>query len=157
MDLQKDFHKYNLIIGWGVFLIALITYGLSVEPTVSFWDCGEYIATSAKLEVGHPPGAPFFQMVGAFFASFSPSPEMTALFVNFISVFSSAFTILFLYFIIVNFTKKIALSQKETLSNAQVITLYVPWLIPSPIAFGSMLRRQRCMRWRCFSCRLCSG
>lgn len=124
MDLQKDFHKYNLIIGWGVFLIALITYGLSVEPTVSFWDCGEYIATSAKLEVGHPPGAPFFQMVGAFFASFSPSPEMTALFVNFISVFSSAFTILFLYFIIVNFTKKIALSQKETLSNAQVITLY---------------------------------
>ena len=107
MDLQKDFHKYNLITGWGVFLIALLTYGLSVEPTVSFWDCGEYIATSAKLEVGHPPGAPFFQMVGAFFASFSPSPEKTALFVNFISVFSSAFTILFLYFIIVNFTKKI--------------------------------------------------
>ena len=124
MDLQKDFHKYNLITGWGVFLIALLTYGLSVEPTVSFWDCGEYIATSAKLEVGHPPGAPFFQMVGAFFASFSPSPEKTALFVNFISVFSSAFTILFLYFIIVNFTKKIALSSKETLTNAQVIGLY---------------------------------
>ena len=124
MDLQKDFHKYNLITGWGVFLIALLTYGLSVEPTVSFWDCGEYIATSAKLEVGHPPGAPFFQMVGAFFASFSPSPEKTALFVNFISVFSSAFTILFLYFIIVNFTKKIALSSKETLTNSQVIGLY---------------------------------
>ena len=124
MNLQKDFHKYNLIIGWGVFFIALLTYGLSVEPTVSFWDCGEYIATSAKLEVGHPPGAPFFQMVGAFFASFSPSPEKTALFVNFISVFSSAFTILFLYFIIVNFAKKIALSQKETLSNGQVIALY---------------------------------
>ena len=124
MNLQKDFHKYNLIIGWGVFLIALLTYGLSVEPTVSFWDCGEYIATSAKLEVGHPPGAPFFQMVGAFFASFSPSPEMTALFVNFISVFSSAFTILFLYFIIVNLTKKLALAQKETLSNGQVMALY---------------------------------
>ena len=124
MNLQKDFHKYNLIIGWGIFFIALLTYGLSVEPTVSFWDCGEYIATSAKLEVGHPPGAPFFQMVGAFFASFSPSPEKTALFVNFISVFSSAFTILFLYFIIVNFAKKIALAQKESLSNGQVIALY---------------------------------
>ena len=75
MDLQKDFHKYNLITGWGVFLIALLTYGLSVEPTVSFWDCGEYISTSAKLQVGHPPGAPFFQMVGAFFATFAPSSD----------------------------------------------------------------------------------
>ena len=124
MDLQKHFHKYNLFVGWGVFLIALLTYGLSVEPTVSFWDCGEYIATSAKLEVGHPPGAPFFQMVGAFFASFSPSPEMTALFVNFISVFSSAFTILFLYFIIVNFTQKIVLAKGDTLTNGQVIAIY---------------------------------
>ncbi len=123
MNLQKDFHKYNLITGWGVFLIALITYGLSVEPTISFWDCGEYIATSAKLEVGHPPGAPFFQMVGAFIASFSPSPEKTALFVNFISVFSSAFTILFLYFIIVNFTRKIILPKEETLSIGNAIAL----------------------------------
>ena len=63
---DKDFSRYNLIAGWLVFAIALVTYSLTVEPTVSFWDCGEYIATSAKLEVGHPPGAPFFQMMGGF-------------------------------------------------------------------------------------------
>ena len=97
MITQKEFHKYNLIVGWSVFLVALITYILTVEPTVSFWDCGEYISTSAKLQVGHPPGAPFFQMVGAFFATFAPSSDKIALFVNYVSVFSSAFTILFLY------------------------------------------------------------
>ena len=63
MITQKEFHKYNLIVGWSVFLVALITYILTVEPTVSFWDCGEYISTSAKLQVGHPPGAPFFQIL----------------------------------------------------------------------------------------------
>ena len=67
---DKLFKKYNLIVGWAVFAIALLTYSLTVEPTVSFWDCGEYIATSAKLEVGHPPGAPFFQMMGAFIGAF---------------------------------------------------------------------------------------
>lgn len=123
MELQKHFDKYNLITGWSVFFIALLTYISTVEPTVSFWDCGEYIATSAKLEVGHPPGAPFFQMVGAFFASFSPSPEKTAFFVNLISVFSSAFTVLFLYFIIVNLTKKLILSKEATLSQGSAIAL----------------------------------
>lgn len=112
--MPKNFKKYNLIAGWLAFAIALITYGLTVEPTVSFWDSGEYIATSAKLQVGHPPGAPFFQMIGAFFAFFAPSADKIALFVNLVSVVSSAFTILFLYFIITNLTKKIALkNQKE--------------------------------------------
>ena len=64
------FKRWDTILGWAVFAIALLTYGLTVEPTVSFWDCGEYIATSAKLEVGHPPGALFFQMLGAFFSMF---------------------------------------------------------------------------------------
>lgn len=72
---NKTFRKYDIIVGWGTFLIALITYGLTVEPTASFWDCGEYIATSAKLQVGHPPGAPFFQMMGAFFAMFAPEAK----------------------------------------------------------------------------------
>ena len=62
-----NFNKWNTILGWFAFAIALITYSLTVEPTMSFWDCGEYIATAAKLEVGHPPGAPLFQMIGAFF------------------------------------------------------------------------------------------
>jgi hypothetical protein len=92
-----DFKKWNNITGWLAFSIALITYTLTVEPTMSFWDCGEYIATTAKLEVGHPPGAPLFQMLGAFFAMFATSKETVALMVNMMSVFSSAFTILFLF------------------------------------------------------------
>src|SRR5690606_17824605 len=83
--------------GWSVFAIALIVYTLTVEPTMSFWDCGEYIATAAKLEVGHPPGAPLYQMVGAFFAMFATGPDKIALMVNMVSVFSSAFTILFMF------------------------------------------------------------
>ncbi|AWG20384.1 hypothetical protein FFWV33_02000 [Flavobacterium faecale] len=92
-----NFNKWNTIIGWVTFAIALITYSLTVEPTMSFWDCGEYIATSAKLEVGHPPGAPLFQMIGAFFAMFATDAQHIALMVNMTSVFSSAFTILFMF------------------------------------------------------------
>jgi hypothetical protein len=92
-----NFRKWNTITGWLAFAIALLTYSLTVEPTMSFWDCGEYIATAAKLEVGHPPGAPLFQMLGAFFAMFAPNKETVAVMVNMVSVFSSAFTILFLF------------------------------------------------------------
>ena len=93
----KQLIFWNRIVAGTLFSIALLTFGLTVEPTASFWDAGEYIATSAKLQVGHPPGAPFFQMMGAFFALFATSPEKVALMVNLMSVFSSAFTILFLY------------------------------------------------------------
>lgn len=92
-----NFNKWNTITGWFVFAIALITYTLTVEPTMSYWDCGEYIATSAKLQVGHPPGAPLFQMMGAFFAMFAIDNLHVALMVNMLSVFSSAFTILFMF------------------------------------------------------------
>ncbi|NHM05867.1 DUF2723 domain-containing protein [Flavobacterium sp. CYK-4] len=92
-----SFNKWNTILGWSAFAIALVTYTLTVEPTMSFWDCGEYIATAAKLEVGHPPGAPLFQMIGAFFAMFATEAKYVALMVNMMSVFSSAFTILFLF------------------------------------------------------------
>ena len=120
---DNQFKKYNLIVGWAVFAVALITYGLTVEPTVSFWDCGEYIATSAKLEVGHPPGAPLFQMMGAFIAAFAPNSDKIALFVNYMSVLSSAFTVLFLYFIIVNLTKKIALKRADSNEEKTPATL----------------------------------
>ena len=92
-----NFNKWNTIIGWFTFGIALLTYTLTVEPTMSFWDCGEYIATAAKLEVGHPPGAPLYQMIGAFFAMFATDVTKIALMVNMMSVFSSAFTILFMF------------------------------------------------------------
>ncbi|MFL9843133.1 protein O-mannosyl-transferase family [Flavobacterium rhizosphaerae] len=92
-----NYKKWNTILGWTVFAIALIVYIITVEPSLSFWDCGEYIATSAKLEVGHPPGAPLFQMMGAFFAMFANGAENVAYMVNIMSVFSSAFTILFMF------------------------------------------------------------
>ena len=94
---NKPFAFWNKFFGLVVFLIALITYSLTVEPTASFWDAGEYISTAAKLQIGHPPGAPLFQMIGAFFSLFASSTEKIALMVNLMSVFSSAFTILFLF------------------------------------------------------------
>ncbi len=120
--LTIQFKKWDTILGWIVFLIAFITYSLTVEPTASFWDAGEYISTSAKLQVGHPPGAPFFQIMGAFFAMFASEPESVALMVNYMSVFSSAFTILFMFWTITNLTKKIVLKESEiSLSNAIAI------------------------------------
>ena len=92
-----NFTKGNTLTGWFVFCVALVTYYLTVEPTASYWDCSEYIATSAKLQVGHPPGAPLFQMMGAFFSSFASGPERVAFWVNMMSVLASAFTILFLF------------------------------------------------------------
>ena len=103
----RTFQLWNRSFGWGVFSIALLTFGLTVEPTASFWDAGEYISTAAKLQVGHPPGAPLFQMIGAFFALFSTSPEKIALMVNHMSVFSSAFTVLFLFWTLTLLMKKL--------------------------------------------------
>ena len=75
---ETQYRRWNTLLSWAVFLIALITYHLTVEPTASFWDAGEYIATAAKLQVGHPPGAPFFQMAGAVISIFSTDPEHIA-------------------------------------------------------------------------------
>ena len=117
-----NFKKWNTILGWSTFMVALITYSLTVEPTLSFWDCGEYIATSANLEVGHPPGAPLFQMLGAFFAMFALSADKIALMVNYLSVFSSAFTVLFMFWSLTILLKKLIVGEKEpSTSNAVMI------------------------------------
>jgi len=108
---SENFKKWNIILGWIVFAIALITYSLTLEPTVSAWDCGEYISTSVKLEVGHPPGAPLFQMLGAFFAMFTSNVNEIAKMVNFMSALASAFTILCMFWTLTNLTKKLALKR----------------------------------------------
>jgi hypothetical protein len=118
-----NFNKWNTITGWFAFAIALITYTLTVEPTMSFWDCGEYIATAAKLEVGHPPGAPLFQMIGAFFAMFSVDKEHIALMVNMTSVFSSAFTILFMFWSSTMILKKIIGQYSDIDKNNSIAIL----------------------------------
>ncbi|OOV18220.1 DUF2723 domain-containing protein [Flavobacterium sp. LM4] len=120
---QFNFNKWNTIIGWFAFAIALITYTLTVEPTMSFWDCGEYIATAAKLEVGHPPGAPLFQMMGAFFAMFALDNQHIAVMVNMMSVFSSAFTILFMFWSSSMILKKIIARFAEIDQNNSIVIL----------------------------------
>lgn len=119
---EFNFKKWNTIIGWFAFAIALVTYTLTVEPTLSFWDCGEYISTAAKLEVGHPPGAPLFQMIGAFFAMFALDSSQVALMVNMMSVFSSAFTILFMFWSTSMLLKKL-ISQFTTVDKDNSIAI----------------------------------
>lgn len=118
-----NFNKWNTITGWCAFAVALITYTLTVEPTMSFWDCGEYIATSAKLQVGHPPGAPLYQMIGAFFAIFAMDDKHIALMVNMMSVFSSAFTILFMFWSSSMILKKIISQYSEVNKNNAIVIL----------------------------------
>ncbi|MGB5647679.1 MAG: DUF2723 domain-containing protein [Muriicola sp.] len=118
----KNFEKWDSILGWGVFFIALIVYGLTVEPTGSWWDAGEYITTSAKLQVAHPPGAPLLQMLGAFFAMFALEADQVARMVNYMSGVSSAFTILFMFWTITNLTRKLIASAGE-LSNSKAIAV----------------------------------
>ena len=112
-----NFKKWNLTLGWLAFLIAFISYSLTVEPTVSFWDAGEYILTSSKLQVGHPPGAPFFQMMGAFFSIFASEPSQIGLMINMMSTTASAFTILFMFWSIVLLIKQVTKSETEPSKN----------------------------------------
>ncbi len=105
---MTDFKRINNLTGWGVFLVSLITYVLTVEETASFWDCGEFIAIAYKLEVSHPPGAPLFMLIGRLF-SFLSFGDVTrvAFWINMSSVLASAFTILFLYWSIVMLGRKL--------------------------------------------------
>jgi len=120
---SKNFEKWDTILGWSSFFIAFIVYFITVEPTSSFWDAGEYISTSAKLQVGHPPGAPLMQMIGAFFAMFAFGDDMlVARMVNFVSGASSAFTILFMFWTITNLTRKL-IGEKDALTNSKAIAV----------------------------------
>ncbi len=107
---MTNYRKLNNIGGWLVFAISTIVYFLTVEPTASWWDCGEYIATAYKLQVGHPPGAPLFQMIGRFFSLFAfGDVTKVALMINVMSALCSSFTILFLFWTITKLAKKVAL------------------------------------------------
>ncbi len=118
-----SYRKINNLTGWAVFAIATIVYMLTIEPTASWWDCGEYIATAFKLQVGHPPGAPLFQIIGRFFSLFAfGDVTKVALMVNIMSALSSSFTILFLFWTISIFGKKIAL-QKGEMSEGKMFAI----------------------------------
>jgi len=115
------YSKLNNILGWIVFAIASLVYILTMEPTASFWDCGEYIATAYKLQVGHPPGAPLFQMIGRFFSLFAfGDTGNVAKMINLMSAFSSSFTILFLFWTLTLLGKKLALRTGEMTETKQL-------------------------------------
>ena len=115
---MDQYKKLNRIFGWVVFLIASLTYLLTIEPTASWWDCGEYIATAYKLQVGHPPGAPTFQILGRFFSLFAfGDTSHVAMMVNIMSALSSSFTILFLFWSISMLAKKVVANNGEMTSG----------------------------------------
>ena len=119
---MKNFQRLNNIVGWSVFAIALFAYVSTVEPTASFWDCSEFIACSYKLEVPHPPGAPFFLLVGRIASMFAGGDVYkVALMVNMVSVLSSAFTILFLFWTISLLARKVFNKRAEELDLSQTI------------------------------------
>lgn len=120
---MKNFKQLNNIVGWLTFLVAAVTYLLTIEPTASFWDCGEFITTSYKLEVGHPPGAPFFMILGRFFTILGGSPANAAVMINAMSALASAFTILFLFWTITHLGKKLIKPQGEEYTMGQTIAI----------------------------------
>jgi hypothetical protein len=108
---MREFKRLNNIIGWIVFAIASTVYLITTEPTGSLWDCGEYISTAYKLQVGHPPGAPFFQLVGNFFTLFAPNNAYIGQMVNAMSALASGFTILFLFWTITHMARKLFMKE----------------------------------------------
>ncbi|WP_460220059.1 glycosyltransferase family 117 protein [Psychroserpens sp. MEBiC05023] len=126
-----NFKKWNTIMGWLAFTIALITYALTIEPTVSFWDAGEYILTSSKLQVGHPPGAPLFQMLGAFFSMFAIEPAQIGAMLNMMSAVSSAFTILFMFWTITMLLRKLVKKEDKGISNNASVAILGSALVGS--------------------------
>ena len=118
------YNRINNITGWAVFAIALISYLLTMAPTASYWDCGEFIACSNELEVPHPPGAPFFLMLGRVFATFAlGNVENIAFMLNLLSVLSSAFTVLFTVWITTHFGRKILGISGEDASQEQTLLI----------------------------------
>ena len=120
---EIKFYKYNRIFGTIAGLFAFLVFSLTVEPTASYWDCAEYISTSAKLQIGHPPGAPLFQMLGAIFSILAFDVTQIAYAVNMMSVTSSALTIMFLFWSISLIAKEI-LKVKEIVKVSEAIKIF---------------------------------
>lgn len=117
---MNRFEKINNISGWLVFAVATVVYWITVEPTASYWDCGEFISVSYKLEVPHPPGAPFFLLVGRIFSFLAlGDTQQVAYWINIVSVLSSGFTILFLFWTITLFGRKLLGVRHDNIENGQ--------------------------------------
>ena len=121
---MKSYKLVNDITGWVVFLIASATYLLTIEPTASLWDCGEFIASAYKLEIGHPPGNPVFMVMARFFTLFAGSDvSKVSAMVNSMSALASSFTILFLFWTITHLARKILIRNDIDFTPARLIAV----------------------------------
>ncbi len=131
--LSKKYQLINNVGGWFVFAIALITYWLTLEPTASYWDCGEFIIQADKLEVGHPPGNPIFMLTARFFANFASEPGQISLMVNAMSGLLSALTILLLFWTITHLVRRLIVKdgQRKEISLQQMVAIMGSGLVGS--------------------------
>ena len=120
---MRKYKLINNVLGWVVFLIASTVYLMTIEPTASFWDCGEFISSAFKLEVGHPPGAPFFMLTANLFTQFASDTTMVAKMVNSMSALFSGLTILFLFWSITHLARKIMVDDDGEISTGKMITI----------------------------------
>ena len=117
-----NFKRWDRIVGWSVFAVAALTYLLTMEPSSSLWDCAEFIATSYKLEVGHPPGAPLFMLMARLFTLFAPSTYYVPHMVNAMNCLASAFCILFLFWTITHIARRMLTRSGAEFTTAAKIT-----------------------------------
>ena len=120
---MKRFRLVDNILGWVAFAIAAVVYCSTIEPTASFWDCPEFISTGYKLEIGHPPGAPFFMLTANLFSQFASDPSQVALMVNTMSALLSAATILFLFWTISHLVRRLLIKDWNELTTAKLIAI----------------------------------
>ena len=120
---MKQYKLLNNVVGGVVFLISLVTYLLTIEPTASFWDCGEFISTAYKLEIGHPPGAPFFMLMARFFTLFASDVHEVAKMVNIFSAFMSALTILFLFWTITHLARRLVIKSESDFTLGNIVAI----------------------------------
>ena len=120
---MKQYNKINNLVGWLTFLVAAFTYCSTIEPTASFWDCPEFITTGYKLEVGHPPGAPFFMLTANLFSQFVSDPSQVARMVNTMSALMSAACIMFLFWSVTCLAKKLVCPDDDKMTLGKLITI----------------------------------
>src|SRR5664280_723073 len=127
---MKKYRLINNVSGWAVFAVAAFTYLMTIEPTASLWDCGEFVASCLKLEVGHPPGNPVFMIMGRFFTLFAGgNVTKVAAMVNSMSALASAFTILFLFWTITHLAKKILIKNESQYNTGRVIAVMAEGIV----------------------------
>ncbi len=120
---MSKYNQLNNVLGWILFAASLATYTLTLEPTVSFWDCGEFISASYRLQICHPPGAPLFLMIGRVFSLMASDPSKVAFWVNMVSAVTSALTVMFMFWTITHLAKKIMSKNGEALETWQSIAI----------------------------------